>query len=197
MRSLIQHRAAKALPAIGGIAGAVIAWWLVSPLFLDSEIDEAFPTASTAAATTTTTIQETAAPSTTSPVSQPTATSRTTTAVGPKELASGAFVDADATHRGAGSATIYELEDGSRLLRLEDFEVTNGPDLHVLLVPHPDPTGRDDVAGYLDLGELKGNIGNQNYEIPDDVDLSEYGSVVIYCVPFHVLFSMATLAVAP
>lgn len=195
MRSLIQHPAARALLAIGGIAGAAIAWWLVSPLFLDSEVDEAFPTTSTPV--TTTTIQERVAPSTTNPVSEPTTTSTTTTVVGPVELASGTFLDADATHRGSGSARVYELEDGSRLLRLEDFEVTNGPDLHVLLVPHPDPTGRDDVAGYLDLGELKGNIGNQNYEIPDDVDLSEYGSVVIYCAPFHVLFSTATLTVAP
>lgn len=196
MRSLIQRPAAKALLAIGGVGGAAIAWWLVSPLFLDSEVDEAFPTTAIAAAPTTTT-KEAVAPSTTSPASEPTTTSTTTTVVGPVELASGTFVDGDAAHQGSGSATIYELEDGSRLLRFEDFEVTNGPDLHVFLVPNPDPTGRDDVAGYLDLGELKGNIGNQNYEIPDDVDLSEYGSIVIYCVPFHVLFSTATLTVGP
>ena len=111
----------------------------------------------------------------------------------PQVLVSGEFVDFDDFHQGSGTATVYELEDGSRVLRFEDFEVTNGPDLHVLLVPNEDPGGRDDVEGYFDLGSLKGNIGDQNYEIPDDVDLSEYGSVVIYCVPFHVLFSVATL----
>ena len=71
--------------------------------------------------------------------------------------------------------------------------VTPGPDLHVLLVPAEDPASRDDVTGYVDLGSLKGNIGDQNYDIPTDVDIAEYGSVVIYCQPFHVLFSVATL----
>ena len=102
-------------------------------------------------------------------------------------------MDADNFHQGSGTATIYELDDGSRVLRFEDFEVTNGPDLHVLLVPHGNPQTQDDITGYLDLGSLKGNIGDQNYELPDDLDLSQYGSVVIYCVPFHVLFSAASL----
>ena len=197
MRELFQKPLVRALFAVGGIAAAAIAWWLVSPLFLDSTVDEAFPEVAVAeSATTTTTVQ--AAPTTTDPAG--TQSTTTTTApeamdepTGPVALSVGSFEDIDATHRGSGTATIYELEDGSRVLRLEDFEVTNGPDLHVLLVPHPDPSGRDDVTGYLDLGELKGNIGSQNYEIPDDVDLSEYGSVVIYCVPFHVLFSTASL----
>jgi hypothetical protein len=50
------------------------------------------------------------------------------------------------------------------------------------------------MAGYLDLGSLKGNIGNQNYEIPAGTDISEYQSVVIYCLPFHVIFSTATIS---
>ena len=79
------------------------------------------------------------------------------------------------------------------MLRLEDFRVTNGPDLHVLLVPNADPQGRDDVEGYLGLGKLKGNMGNQNYFLPDGEDGSGYGSVVIYCRPFQVVFSVATL----
>ena len=61
-------------------------------------------------------------------------------------------------------------------------------------MPDPRPEGRDDVTGYLDLGVLKGNVGNQNYEIPADVDVTEFGSVVIYCEPFHVIFATAGLS---
>jgi hypothetical protein len=62
------------------------------------------------------------------------------------------------------------------------------------LTKHPAPADRSDVGeDYLDLGSLKGNQGNQNYEIPEGVDLSEYNGVVIYCLPFHVVFATATL----
>lgn len=115
---------------------------------------------------------------------------------GPVQLASGQFTDFDSFHQGSGTGTIYQLEDGSHVARLEDFEVTNGPDLHVLLVPDGNPGGRDDVTGYVDLGPLKGNIGDQNYDVPADVDPAEYGSIVIYCQPFHVIFSVATLSSA-
>ena len=110
-------------------------------------------------------------------------------------LLSGEFRDADSFHRGSGTTTVYELPDGSRLLRVEDLRVTNGPDLRVLLSVHPDPTTQSQIKdqGYVELAKLKGNIGNQNYEIPPDVDVSIYNSVVIYCKPFHVLFSVAPL----
>jgi hypothetical protein len=113
--------------------------------------------------------------------------------VEPVVVLQGQFKDADSFHKGSGKATIYQLPDGSHILRLEEFSVTNGPDLHVLLAGHPAPTGRDDLGDYLDLGSLKGNIGNQNYEIPADADLSQFKSIVIYCKPFHVVFSTATL----
>jgi hypothetical protein len=113
--------------------------------------------------------------------------------VGPVVVLQGQFKDADSFHKGSGKATIYQLPDGSHVLRLEEFSVTNGPDLHVLLAGNPAPTGRDDLGEYLDLGSLKGNMGNQNYEIPADADLSQFESVVIYCIPFHVVFSTATL----
>ena len=73
--------------------------------------------------------------------------------------------------------------------------MTNGPDLHVILSPSLAPESRDDVhqPGYLDLGSLKGNVGNQNYEIPADADVNSLFRVVIYCSPFHVVFSVATL----
>ncbi len=112
----------------------------------------------------------------------------------PTVLSSGTFNEIDVVHRGEGSATIYELPDGSNVLRLEDFRVTNGPQLHVLLSPAADPRNSAEVGDYVDLGELRGNVGNQNYDIPADVDLSQYESVVIYCLPFRVVFSVATLS---
>ncbi|MCY4581334.1 MAG: DM13 domain-containing protein [Chloroflexi bacterium] len=115
---------------------------------------------------------------------------------GPVAVKSGMFRDADSFHQGEGSATVYELPDGSHVLRFEDFRVTNGPDLRVLLATHPDPQGRNEVqgTGYVELGKLKGNIGNQNYSFPEGVSPDDYGSVVIYCKPFHVVFSVAPLS---
>jgi hypothetical protein len=98
-------------------------------------------------------------------------------------------------HEGAGTATIYQLADGSRILRFEGFEVLNGPDLHVYLAsqdPFPNTVGVE-LEGSIDLGELKGNIGDQNYEISAEVDLSQFHSVVIWCVPFRVPFNAAPL----
>ena len=111
------------------------------------------------------------------------------------KLKVGNLRDADGFHKGSGQATIYRGPDGSRLLRLENLNVTNGPDLHVILTPHPDPGNRGEVHtdGYIDLGKLKGNKGDQNYPIPDEVDIDIQGSVVIYCKPFHVVFSVAPL----
>jgi hypothetical protein len=107
-------------------------------------------------------------------------------------VATGSFVGADNFHKGTGEVFLH---DG--FLRFEDLDVTNGPDLRVLLVKHPNPKDRDDLGeegvGYFELAKLKGNVGNQNYDIPSDVDLSEYGSIVIYCKPFHVIFASATL----
>ena len=111
------------------------------------------------------------------------------------KLKVGNFRDADGFHKGSGQATIYRGPDGSRLLRLENLNVTNGPDLHVFLTPHQDPGNRGEVHtdGYVDLGKLKGNKGDQNYPIPDELDIDIQGSVVIYCKPFHVVFSVAAL----
>ncbi len=105
-------------------------------------------------------------------------------------LAAGSFEDADSFHQGSGTATILGQGD-QRVLRFEDFDVTNGPDLHVLLVENIDGANHDEIGVYVDLGALKGNMGNQNYEIPADVDLSQYAGVMIYCMPFHVVFATA------
>ncbi|MEE9249448.1 MAG: DM13 domain-containing protein [Dehalococcoidia bacterium] len=110
-------------------------------------------------------------------------------------LSEGSFRDADAAHRGSGRAIIFLSADGNTMLRLEDFSVTNGPGLHVFLSAHLDPKSRDDVIdeAFFDLGNLKANMGNQNYEIPADIQVAQYHSVVIYCLPFHVVFSVAPL----
>ena len=110
-------------------------------------------------------------------------------------IKAGIFKDADGFHKGSGQATIYQGPDGAYLLRLEDLAVTNGPALHVYLSRHEDPENPDQVKGqgYVDLGDLKGNRGNQNYPIPREVDVAIYNSVVIYCQPFNVVFSVATL----
>ena len=114
---------------------------------------------------------------------------------GPVRVKVGEFRDQDSFHRGSGQAIIYRGTDGSHLLRLENLNVTNGPDLRVLVSPHPDPRTRDDLnaRGYVELARLKGNRGNQNYFIPDSVDVSTVNSVIIYCRPFHVIFSVAPL----
>jgi hypothetical protein len=109
-------------------------------------------------------------------------------------VATGTFFGADRFHEGEGTAVILQLND-QQVLRFEEFRVTNGPDLHVILSKNPNPTNRSDLGDdYIDLGQLKGNVGSQNYELPTNLDLSEYQSVVIYCMPFHVLFASAALS---
>ena len=111
------------------------------------------------------------------------------------KLKAGEFRDADSFHNGSGQAAVYRGPDGAHLLRLENLDVTNGPDLHVILSPLQNPTKVADLkdSGFIDPGKLTGNQGNQNYEIPDNVDISSQQSVVIYCVPFQVIFSVAPL----
>lgn len=112
----------------------------------------------------------------------------------PSVLSKGSFVRIDAIHAAEGTATIYQLADGSRVLRFEDFRATNGPDLHVFLSTVAAPKNHDELGTvYTELGNLKGNVGNQNYAIPAEVDLATIKSIVIYCKPFQVVFSHATL----
>lgn len=103
-------------------------------------------------------------------------------------VAVGTFIDADSFHRTSGNATVIRTNNGSQILRLSNFRTTNGPDLFVYLAT--DTTGKDIV----NLGRLKGNIGDQNYPIPSDVDLSRYRYVLIWCRPFAVLFGSAQLS---
>ena len=92
-------------------------------------------------------------------------------------------------------ATVYQLGGGKRILRLTQFETSNGPDLQLYLVAASDASDSDMVkkAGFLTLGALKGNQGDQNYEVPADLDLSQYRAVSVWCRRFGVNFATAPL----
>ena len=115
---------------------------------------------------------------------------------GSKVVAKGDFHNADKA--GKGTATVYEVADGKRILRLSEFETDNGPDLHVRLIAADDAKDTDSVkkAEFVELAKLKGNKGNQNYDLPKDVDLSKYKVVSIWCNRFSVNFAAAPLTVA-
>ena len=80
------------------------------------------------------------------------------------------------------------MEDESSILNLEDFKTTNGPDLYVYLATD------DRATEFVDLGKLKTSNGNQDYEIPENVDLSKYDKILIWCKAFSVLFGSAELS---
>lgn len=114
----------------------------------------------------------------------------------PKEVASGNFHSV--AHDTAGKAAIFELPEGKRVLRLTSFKTSNGPDVQVYLVAASDASDSDTVtkAGFVNVGALKGNIGDQNYDIPADLDLNKYESVTIWCRRFGVNFGTAPLMAA-
>ena len=233
---------------VGIIVVAALAWWLGSPLFRDTVVDEAFPfelpepaametmteeekqemvadfeaamptlmeiealaeadrmvvqeRVMEAAAAMPDTVMDEPMPAMPEPTATPQpqatptpeATPQPEAAPQPELLREGQFRGADDFHRGSGTATIFRTPDDKLVLRLTDFMVTNGPALSVLLSSAPAPASSQQLGDYIDVGALKGNIGNQNYEIPAGTDLSAYNSVVIYCVPFHVVFATATL----
>jgi len=94
----------------------------------------------------------------------------------------------DGFHKAEGVVKVITLADGKTFLRLENLKATNGPDLYVYL-----STGKD-VSDIVNLGRLKGNIGNQNYEIPPGTNLSKYDTVLIWCKAFSTLFGSAKLS---
>ena len=100
----------------------------------------------------------------------------------------GTFVGAgDGFHNAEGVAKLIQVGDGTNILRLENLKATNGPDLYVYL-------SRDKTASdFVSLGRLKGNMGNQNYEIPNGTNLTKYNNVLIWCRAFSVLFGSAQL----
>ena len=101
-------------------------------------------------------------------------------------------------HETKGIATLYELPGGKRVLRLTDFSTSNGPEVQVYLGAAADAGDNETVtkAGFVTLGAMKGNVGDQNYDVPSDLDLSGYHSVTIWCHRFGVNFGTAPLSTA-
>jgi hypothetical protein len=149
--------------------GVGVVWYLFRPelLFVDKTVNESFPAGA--------------------------ATAMRGGAPKHMTLAAGEF--RGLAHDTKGTATIYEVTGGKRVLRLTGFETSNGPDVHVLLVAADD--AKDDAtvkdAGYIDLGSLKGNVGDQNYDIPADANLANYRACTIWCNRFSVNFGTAPL----
>jgi hypothetical protein len=98
----------------------------------------------------------------------------------------GTFSDADFIHKASGTAKIIS-DSEKKYLRFEDFKSTNGPDLYVYL------SSNEEASDFINLGRLKGNIGDQNYEISEDINLEDYNNVLIWCQRFGVLFGSAEL----
>jgi hypothetical protein len=115
---------------------------------------------------------------------------------GSKVLAKGEFHKVEKA--GQGTATVYVLADGKRILRLSNFQTDNGPDLHVRLIAADDATDTASAAKakFVELGKLRGNKGNQNYDLPESVDLGTYRVVSIWCNRFSVNFAAAPLKAA-
>jgi len=181
----------------GTVAGIVIVvavvgplgWYLGSPLFLSSSIDEAAPI-----------VAARASPSPDAPSGSPSSSSSPSPTSAPSPAPSlpsasdvnertGSFTGADEFHFGRGTARLIETAPGTFTVRLEDFAVRNGPDLFVYLSPSADGY----VEGSVELGRLKADTGNQNYEVPAGADVSAARSVVIWCKQFAVVFATAPL----
>ena len=158
------------LALVGGIG-----WYAFRPelLFVDKRVNEALP-------------REAAAEAPPAPTS-----ARSTEPAAP--LLRGQFHSV--AHETRGTATVHQLADGRRFLRLTEFETSNGPDLRVWLVAVPDATDDETVkkAAYVELGKLKGNQGDQNYDVPADLDLTKYRAATIWCKRFSVNFGAAPL----
>jgi hypothetical protein len=152
-----------------GLAVFVLLYFEPQKLFIDDKVNEALPSAPASAQTG----DAGAAPA----------------RAQPKELASGDFRGLE--HGASGHALVIEVE-GERYLRFEDFETSNGPDLRVYLSAAPsqsDGGAFDD--DFMELGHLKGNIGNQNYVVPASADLSRFRTAVVWCKRFGVGFAAA------
>lgn len=153
---------------VGIILGAIIpiAVYVGSPLFFDVTTDEPLPNT----------------------IGVMFVNGTSTTEI-PQTIASGQFTGVnDGIHNAEGMARIVRLADGKQLLRLENFKATNGPDLYVYLATN------GTAQEYVNLGELKANIGNQNYEIPEGTDLAKYDTALIWCKQFSVLFGSAEIS---
>ena len=211
-RPLWRRRYLTAAVAIPLLAVALpVGWYLLSPLWERSFLEEAAPEFERPAAAVAATATVAATPSATPPPDaatptgtaaaataspQPTATAMATATPVAEEpaarlVAMGEWQGADDFHFARGQAYIVETAPGVYILRVENFSVRNGPDLFVYL--SRDPDGWEDEA--VNLGDLKATDGAFNYDIPPELDVSEFRSAVVWCRRFAVLFGHATLTV--
>jgi hypothetical protein len=111
-----------------------------------------------------------------------------------QSVASGSFHSV--IHPTQGTATIYQIGNSSRVLRFTNFKTTNGPNVHVYMVAADDAKDNASVrrAGFIDLGPIKGNVGDQNYTFGPEVDLSKYRAISVWCKRFSLNFGTAPLA---
>lgn len=156
----------------------VLVWFQPQKLVIDERVDETIPVATVPP---TTEADDQGGPEVGPPAS-----------IEPVELARGELRSLD--HGTSGVARVLELADGRRIVRLEDLDTSNGPDLFVYLTANP--TDGDEGAfddDYVDLGRLKGNQGNQTYDVPAELDLTRHRTVVIWCDRFDSAFGAADL----
>ena len=115
-------------------------------------------------------------------------TNTTTTNAASTAIKTGSFIGAgDGFHNAEGLAKVIQIEGGRIILRLENFKSTNGPNVHLYLAADKA------ASNFIDLGRLKANNGNQNYNIPAGTDLNKYNMALIWCKDFSVLFGSAQL----
>jgi hypothetical protein len=193
-RGLLAGLGVAALVAL--VVGLVVfqPWKLV----VDEVVDEAAPAAASAAPSGSPAPSSTGAPSSTAPLPSPASSAPSAPAqtAEPRVIARGELISHE--HATTGSVVVLELADGRRILRLQDLRTSNGPDVKVWLsdaavLPGSDGWRIFDDGAYADLGRLKGNVGNQNYAVPADVDLTVLTSVSLWCDRFDVSFGAAEL----
>jgi hypothetical protein len=181
-----RHPGRTAAVLVLGLAVAVAGflWFRPDRLFTDDAVNEALPGQAAAPAAAAGEADE-----------EPTPAEDAAAEAAPVTVARGRFISLE--HETTGRALVLDTADGQRFLRLEGFETSNGPDLLVYL-SSKEPAGTDDWHGYdedfVDLGTLKGNVGNQNYRIPSGVDLGRYSTAVVWCRRFEVGFAAAVLS---
>ncbi|MEY2849802.1 MAG: hypothetical protein RI885_2469 [Actinomycetota bacterium] len=184
-------KSALVLGAAAVTVGAVVVALLVFQpwrLFVDVVADESIPSAST---------PEVAASSSPSASTSPSVSPSADAPASSVDERTGSFISHE--HATSGGVRIVALPDGSRVLAIDGLTTTDGPDVHVWLSSTDVVEGRDgwSTAGtgeHLDLGILRGNIGDLVYEIPSDVDLSRFASVSLWCEQFGVSFGAAQLS---
>ncbi|MFJ4692229.1 DM13 domain-containing protein [Streptomyces sp. NPDC088766] len=173
--------------AVAGV-GWGLYWFQPWKLWQDETVQEALPGAVSGSA-----------PSASAPAPAPSdePSGQSAPATGPHTLASGELIGHE--HATSGTVKLVRLADGSHVVRLENLDTSNGPDLRVWLTDAPVQRGRAgwyvfDEAEHVSLGRLKGNKGSHNYVLPADLDPSDYRSVSIWCDRFDVSFGAAELA---